>query len=112
LYHALEGQPPYGTNTNQLALLYTAASGQMSPPTQAGPMRPLLERLLRVDAAERPTMAEACETLAELALAMPVTALSSKHWQTSMLPAQAHPATIVAGDAIVGGRVKTNAAVA
>lgn len=111
LYHALEGQPPYGTNTNQLALLYTAASGQMSPPKQAGPMTALLESLLRVEPHERPTMSQACEQLAALVQSMPATTLTSKHWQTPVLPLNAHPATL-ATNGVGFGSAKANGVVA
>ena len=67
LYHALEGQPPYGNSSNQLALLYTAANGQVIPPRQSGKATALLMSLLRVEPDERPTMLEARDRLAALA---------------------------------------------
>ncbi|KAA9166156.1 serine/threonine protein kinase [Amycolatopsis acidicola] len=67
LYHALEGQPPYGNSTNQLALLYTAANGQVIPPKQSGKATALLMHLLRVEPDERPSMAEARDRLSALA---------------------------------------------
>jgi eukaryotic-like serine/threonine-protein kinase len=73
LYHALEGQPPYGNSTNQLALLYTAANGQVIPPRQSGKATALLMSLLRVEPDERPSMAEARERLAALASGDPET---------------------------------------
>ncbi|MFD2494427.1 serine/threonine-protein kinase, partial [Amycolatopsis jiangsuensis] len=57
LYQAIEGQTPYGNTTNQLALLYAAANGQVNPPTQAGPATALLMSLLRTEPGERPSMA-------------------------------------------------------
>jgi serine/threonine protein kinase len=71
LYHALEGQPPYGNSTNQLALLYTAANGQVIPPRQAGKATALLMHLLRIEPDERPSMAEARDRLAGLAAGEP-----------------------------------------
>ncbi|GHF65251.1 hypothetical protein FHX82_006143 [Amycolatopsis bartoniae] len=71
LYHALEGQPPYGNSTNQLALLYTAANGQVIPPRQSGKATALLMSLLRVEPEERPSMAEARDRLAALAAGEP-----------------------------------------
>ncbi|ATY10962.1 serine/threonine protein kinase [Amycolatopsis sp. AA4] len=71
LYQAIEGQTPYGNTTNQLALLYAAANGQVNPPTQAGPATALLMSLLRSEASERPSMAEARERLAALATGEP-----------------------------------------
>ncbi|MGQ0840270.1 protein kinase domain-containing protein [Actinokineospora sp.] len=63
LYHALEGAPPFGTNTNPLALLHAVASGNVPPPRYAGPFASTLMSLLRVDPADRPTMAEAAGAL-------------------------------------------------
>ncbi len=74
LYHALEGQPPYGNSTNQLALLYTAANGQVIPPRQSGQATALLMSLLRAEPEERPTMAEARDRLAALANGEPAPA--------------------------------------
>ncbi|GAA5164496.1 MULTISPECIES: serine/threonine-protein kinase [Amycolatopsis] len=71
LYHALEGQPPYGNSSNQLALLYTAANGQVIPPRQSGKATALLMSLLRVEPEERPSMAEARDRLAALAAGEP-----------------------------------------
>ncbi|HWD06740.1 MAG TPA: protein kinase [Amycolatopsis sp.] len=73
LYQAIEGQTPYGNTTNQLALLYAAANGQINPPTQAGPATALLMSLLRTEPGERPSMAEAREGLAKLATGEPAT---------------------------------------
>jgi len=67
LYHAIEGQAPYGDSTNQLALLYTAANGKIIPPQHAGPATALLMSLLRSDPSERPSMAEARQRLAAIA---------------------------------------------
>ena len=61
LYQAIEGPTPYGNTTNQLALLYAAANGQINPPVQAGPATALLMSLLRSEPGERPSMAEARE---------------------------------------------------
>lgn len=67
LYQAIEGQTPYGNSSNQLALLYAAANGQINPPQQAGSATALLMSLLRTEPTERPTMAEARERLEALA---------------------------------------------
>ncbi|HEY3470045.1 MAG TPA: protein kinase [Amycolatopsis sp.] len=71
LYQAIEGTTPYGNSTNQLALLYAAANGQINPPVQAGAATALLMSLLRSEPAERPSMAEARERLAALARTEP-----------------------------------------
>ncbi|GAA4527101.1 serine/threonine-protein kinase [Amycolatopsis samaneae] len=67
LYQAIEGTTPYGNTTNQLALLYAAANGQINPPQQAGAATALLMSLLRAEPEERPSMAEARDRLAALA---------------------------------------------
>jgi serine/threonine protein kinase len=67
LYHAIEGRPPFGTNTNPLALLHAVASGNVPPPRNAGPLEPTLMSLMKVDPADRPTMKEAAEALASAA---------------------------------------------
>jgi serine/threonine protein kinase len=58
LYTAVEGHFPYGDLDNQMALLYAAAAGRYTPPTQAGPLTDTLSRMMRLDPGERPTMAE------------------------------------------------------
>ncbi|WP_199199115.1 serine/threonine-protein kinase [Amycolatopsis sp. CA-128772] len=71
LYQAIEGTTPYGNTSNQLALLYAAANGQINPPVQAGAATALLMSLLRSEPGERPSMAEARERLAALARTEP-----------------------------------------
>ena len=71
LYQAIEGTTPYGNTTNQLALLYAAANGQINPPVQAGAATALLMSLLRSEPGERPSMADARERLAALARTEP-----------------------------------------
>ncbi|MCM6773241.1 protein kinase [Nocardia sp. CDC159] len=67
LFHALEGEPPYGTNPNPLALLYAAANGQLSQPRNAGPLTDLLLDLLSFDPEDRPSMPEVRDQLADFA---------------------------------------------
>ncbi|MCU1682447.1 MAG: serine/threonine protein kinase [Amycolatopsis sp.] len=71
LYQALEGETPYGNSSNQLALLYAAANGNINPPKQSGAATALLMHLLRTNPEERPTMAEARDRLAALAAQEP-----------------------------------------
>jgi serine/threonine protein kinase len=71
LYQALEGETPYGNSSNQLALLYAAANGNINPPRQSGAATALLMHLLRTDPEERPTMAEARDRLTALAASEP-----------------------------------------
>ncbi|MFL6119426.1 serine/threonine-protein kinase [Actinophytocola sp.] len=80
LYHAIEGWPPFGTNTNPLALLHAVASGNVPRPRNAGPLEPTLMSLMKVDPSERPTMKEVAEALATAAtqiLPVPATASTS-----------------------------------
>lgn len=67
LYTAVEGAPPFGTNDNALAMLHKVASGDYLAPEKAGPLTPVLERLLHRDPAERPSMNEAFKLLAAVA---------------------------------------------
>ncbi|WP_083897794.1 serine/threonine-protein kinase [Nocardia vinacea] len=74
LFHALEGEPPYGASANPLAVLYAAANGQVSEPRHAGPATDFLLDLLSPDPADRPTMRAAREHLSALADSGSVTA--------------------------------------
>ncbi|HZE00337.1 MAG TPA: serine/threonine-protein kinase [Pseudonocardiaceae bacterium] len=67
LYTALEGTPPFGLNSNPIALLHQVASGEITPPRQSDPLTPVLLRLLQPDPDQRPTMDQAHEALATLA---------------------------------------------
>ncbi|MEV4316574.1 serine/threonine-protein kinase [Actinocrispum sp. NPDC049592] len=67
LFHAVEGEPPYGFKDNPLAQLYAVAMGKVPEPKRAGPLTDALMKLLNPDAGERPTMPEVVATLAELA---------------------------------------------
>ncbi|MET0233060.1 MAG: serine/threonine-protein kinase [Kibdelosporangium sp.] len=67
LYHAIEGQPPYGFKDNPLAQLYAVAMGNVPEPKHAGALTKTLMTLLSAEAADRPTMPEIVTTLADLA---------------------------------------------
>jgi serine/threonine protein kinase len=66
LYAAVEGQPPYGTADNPIALLYKASSGEIEPPVKAGRLTPLLLRMLAGEPAGRPSMDEVEQELRAL----------------------------------------------
>ncbi|WP_278314811.1 serine/threonine-protein kinase [Lolliginicoccus levis] len=66
LFHALEGEPPYGRDQNPLAVLYKAASGEMGEPQRAGEATVLLQRMLASDPAQRPSLREARAGLAHV----------------------------------------------
>ncbi|QFZ18225.1 serine/threonine-protein kinase [Saccharothrix syringae] len=59
LYAAVEGEPPFGVDGNAIALLHRVADGRFAPPEHAGPLGPVLMRLLDPNPETRPTMAEA-----------------------------------------------------
>ena len=54
LYAAVEGAPPFGLDDNAYALLHKVATEAPHPPEHAGPLTPVLLRLLAVDPAARP----------------------------------------------------------
>ncbi|MGW6279781.1 protein kinase domain-containing protein [Kribbella sp. NPDC055071] len=63
LYSAVEGHSPFGTDPNPLVVLRKAAHGELEPIRRAGPLTPLLTRMLAVDPAERPSDAEVIREL-------------------------------------------------
>ncbi len=65
LFHSLEGEPPYGSNPNPLALLYAAANGQLSEPRNAGQLHDLLLDILSFEPEDRPSMTEIRDQLAD-----------------------------------------------
>ena len=66
LYAAVEGGPPFGTDSNSIALLYRVASGEFTPPQRAGALTPVLTQMLRSDPAARPAMKEVASRLAAI----------------------------------------------
>ena len=66
LYAAVEGAPPFGTDSNSIALLYRVASGEFAPPQRAGALAPVLMQMLRSDPALRPAMKEVASRLAAI----------------------------------------------
>ncbi|MFF5205519.1 serine/threonine-protein kinase [Streptosporangium sp. NPDC000396] len=65
LYFAVEGRPPY-PGSDPLAVLSTAMTQNPDPPVKAGPLRPLLEGLLRRDPAARISAGPAARMLSEV----------------------------------------------
>ncbi|WP_344253481.1 serine/threonine-protein kinase, partial [Pseudonocardia hydrocarbonoxydans] len=57
LFAAVEGVPPFGLDDNAYALLHKVATGEVDPPQQAGPLAPVLMRLLAKEPEDRPTAA-------------------------------------------------------
>lgn len=64
LYNAVEGEPPFEHADNQIALLYRVATGEITPPSRAGTLTPVLGQLLQSDPAFRPDMNAARAALA------------------------------------------------
>ncbi|PPK70938.1 serine/threonine protein kinase [Actinokineospora auranticolor] len=77
LYSATEGVPPFGRDDNPIALLYRVSTGEHNPPTRAGVLTPLLERMLASDPKARPTMAEVRDELAAGPTGAPVDAATA-----------------------------------
>jgi serine/threonine protein kinase len=67
LYAMTEGAPPFGTDQNSIALLYKVASGNFNPPVNSGALTPVMLKMLATDPHERPSMAEAAQSLADVA---------------------------------------------
>jgi hypothetical protein len=69
LYAAVEGHPPFGTDTgNVLALLARIGRGGAPVPQGAGPLTDLLRHLTADDPAARPTAAQAHDALRSVAM--------------------------------------------
>ena len=66
LYAALEGTPPFGTDSNSLVLLHRVAAGRFDRPKRSGALTPLLLSMLSTSPADRPTMFAVARTLTEL----------------------------------------------
>jgi tRNA A-37 threonylcarbamoyl transferase component Bud32 len=72
LYAAVEGHPPFGTDTgNILALLARIGRGQVPPPRNAGHLTGIIRKLTADDPARRPTAAQAHRTLLQAASTAP-----------------------------------------
>jgi hypothetical protein len=67
LYDCLEGTPPFGLSDNALQMLHRVAGGEFTPPQHAGALTAPLLRMLAADPADRPTMPQVRDRLAELA---------------------------------------------
>ncbi|MCX4546105.1 bifunctional serine/threonine-protein kinase/ABC transporter substrate-binding protein [Streptomyces sp. NBC_01565] len=65
LYHAVEGRPPFDAEGLH-ALAIAVFTRPHRPPTQAGPLAPVLDALLTKDPAHRASAAEAAELLASV----------------------------------------------
>src|SRR5689334_21235175 len=77
LYAAVEGAPPFGLDDNAYALLHKVATEAPQVPQHAGPLTPVLERLLAVDPAARPSASQARDLLTAVAAGETVPAAPS-----------------------------------
>lgn len=66
LYTMLEGTPPFGTESNAIALLHKVARGHYPAPTRADGLAPLLEEMLSGDPDRRPDMISVASRLSIL----------------------------------------------
>jgi tRNA A-37 threonylcarbamoyl transferase component Bud32 len=71
LYAAVEGQPPFGTDDNAVALLHRIATEEVPPPEHAVPLTATLVWMLRRDPKHRPEAKEVQDALGALAESMP-----------------------------------------
>ncbi len=71
LYAALEGAPPFGTDSNAIALLHRVASGEFAAPEHAGVLEPVLMEMLRADPGARPPMADVSSRLSAVGAGAP-----------------------------------------
>ncbi|QCQ92111.1 serine/threonine-protein kinase [Rhodococcus sp. SGAir0479] len=68
LYTVVEGQPPFGLDSDPIALLHRVAAAEIYRPSLGGPLTDTLLHMLEPDPARRPTMAQARDALAAVAL--------------------------------------------
>lgn len=66
LYAMLEGEPPFGSDKNAIALLHKVARGDYPPPKHAGPLAPLLREMLSATPKRRPSMVSIVKSLSAL----------------------------------------------
>ena len=71
LYFAVEGVPPFGLNENPLALLHKVASGEINPPTQAGPLTGVLLAMLAAAPEDRLNMLKVRGAMSAIAYGRP-----------------------------------------
>ncbi|WP_203579694.1 serine/threonine-protein kinase [Microbacterium hibisci] len=66
LYAVVEGEPPFGTDRNPIALLHKVARGGYPVPKHAGPLAAPLRRMLASQPKRRPSMQSVAEILMSL----------------------------------------------
>ncbi|RVW04487.1 serine/threonine protein kinase [Rhodococcus spongiicola] len=68
LYTVVEGQPPFGIDNDAIALLHRVAKAEIYRPSRSGALTDTLLHMLEPDPKRRPTMAQARDELAAVAL--------------------------------------------
>ncbi|MET4639547.1 serine/threonine-protein kinase [Mycetocola sp. 2940] len=63
LYAMVEGEPPFGSDKNAIALLHKVARGEYPQPEHAGPLVPLLRQMLSANPKRRPSMTSIVQSL-------------------------------------------------
>ena len=92
LYAAVEARAPFGEDSdNSLAVLHEAASGDFRPPQSAGPLAPLLDRMMRSDPDQRWDSRRVRDALNALANGQPVPELGAPDDHTQPMPAAVPP---------------------
>ena len=76
VHFAVEGEPPYAEEANAIAMLNTIAHQPPPEPTRAGPLLPVMRRMLDPDPESRATMAQAADALRLVALEAPTPRLA------------------------------------
>ncbi len=66
LYFAVEGESPFGTDTNAMATLHRVASEPPRPPVRAGALTPLLGEMMAARPEDRPSMVDIANRLPDL----------------------------------------------
>ncbi|QYN39005.1 serine/threonine protein kinase [Pseudonocardia sp. DSM 110487] len=114
LYAAVEGHPPFDTDTGDvLALLARIGRGGVPRPQRAGPLTDLLGRLTADDPAARPTAAQAQAALREIAGGVRPPAATTVDADPQVRAAEQQPdAVTFAWKAAAGGRPRRGLRVA
>ena len=107
MYTMLEGTPPFGADSNPLALLHRVARGEFPPPQRAGALEPLLQSMLAADPKRRPSMKTVAARLTAMHERTEAAATSELPTVPVVAPVAAGSAGAGAGDA--GRRTRTDA---
>jgi hypothetical protein len=110
LFACLEGVPPFGRDDDHYVMLRRVAAGVTDPMTRAGIAAPFLARMLAPDPADRPTMAQVRDELAELAAGRPDAVPEVLAARTKLVPLS-HVAAGLGAAAAVGAAIGAESSV-